>query len=123
MGWRFFARPARGTLTQPVQGVYITDSVTRQLQCVLGFAAFAMLLPCTGAFGASDPNQGWIEVRSPHFVVVSNAGEKEARPIADQFEQIRALFHTAFPNLRVDPSEPVLILAAKKENTMKMLRC
>ena len=68
----------------------------------------------TGALGAGDPNQGWIEVRSPHFVVASNAGEKEARRIADQFEQIRALFHTAFPNLRVDPSEPVLILAAKK---------
>jgi tetratricopeptide (TPR) repeat protein len=87
----------------------------------LGFAAFAALLPRTLASGPSDPNQGWIEVRSPHFVVSSNAGEKEARRVADQFEQIRALFHTAFPNLRVDPAEPVLILAAKNENTMKML--
>jgi uncharacterized protein DUF1570 len=95
--------------------------VTRRLQRVLGFAAFATLLPCTGTLGASDPNQGWIEVRSPHFVVTSNAGEKEARRIADQFEQIRGLFHAAFTNLRVDPAEPVLILAAKNENTMKML--
>jgi tetratricopeptide (TPR) repeat protein len=93
----------------------------RRVRLVLGLAALATVLPCTGALGASDPNQGWIEVRSPHFVVASNAGEKEARRIADQFEQIRALFHTAFPNLRVDPSEPVLILAAKNENTMKML--
>lgn len=31
----------------------------------------------------------WIEVRSPHFTVDTNAGEKEARKIADQFEQIR----------------------------------
>lgn len=81
-----------------------------------------MLLPCCGAaLGAGDPNLGWIEVRSPHFVVSSNAGEKEARRIADQFEQIRALFHAAFANLRVDPAQPVLILAAKNENTMKML--
>lgn len=87
----------------------------------LRFAALATLLPILGAWVASDPNQGWIEVRSPHFVVSSNAGEKEARRIADQFEQIRALFHTAFPNLRVDPAEPVLIIAAKNENTMKML--
>jgi len=64
---------------------------------------------------------GWIEVRSPHFLVYSNAGEREARPIADQFEQIRGLFHAAFANLRVDPAQPVLILAAKNENTMKML--
>jgi tetratricopeptide (TPR) repeat protein len=89
----------------------------------LKYAAFAALaiLPCSGAFGASDPNQGWIEVRSAHFVVSTNAGEKEARRIADQFEQIRALFHAAFANLRVDPEQPVLILAAKNENTMKML--
>jgi Flp pilus assembly protein TadD len=89
----------------------------------LKYAAFAALaiLPCCGAFGASDPNQGWIEVRSAHFVVSTNAGEKEARRIADQFEQIRALFHAAFANLRVDPAQPVLILAAKNENMMKML--
>jgi tetratricopeptide (TPR) repeat protein len=88
---------------------------------VLWCAALAALSLCGAAFGAGDPNQGWIEVRSPHFVVSSNAGEKEARRIADQFEQIRALFHSAFPNLRVDPAQPVLILAAKNENTMKML--
>ena len=97
------------------------DSMTRRSQRAVGLALFAALLPCAGAVGASDPNQGWVEVRSPHFVVSSNAGEKEARRVADQFEQIRALFHTAFPNLRVDPAEPVLILAAKNENTMKML--
>ena len=79
------------------------------------------MLPCGGAWGAGDPNLGWVEVRSPHFVVSSNAGEKEARRIADQFEQIRALFHAEFANLRVDPAQPVLILAAKNENTMKML--
>lgn len=86
-----------------------------------GAAIFLAILANADAFGASDPNQGWIEVRSPHFVVASNAGEKEARRIADQFEQIRTLFHTAFAGLRVDPAQPVLILAAKNENTMKML--
>ncbi len=84
-------------------------------------AAVATLLACAGTWGSGDPNQGWTEVRSAHFVVASNAGEKEARRIADQFEQIRALFHAAFANLRVDPAQPVLILAAKNEKTMKML--
>ena len=97
------------------------ESVTRRLPSALRFAALATLLPSLGAWGTSDPNQGWTEVRSPHFVVSSNAGEKEARRVADQFEQIRSLFHSAFPNLRVDPAEPVLILAAKNESTMKML--
>ena len=95
--------------------------MTRGLRHRRWGAALAGVLLCGGGLAATDPNAGWIEVRSPHFVVSSNAGEKEARRIADQFEQIRALFHAAFPNLRVDPAQPVLILAAKNENTMKML--
>jgi tetratricopeptide (TPR) repeat protein len=95
--------------------------MTRGLRHSWWCAALAALLLCSGNFAASDPNVGWIEVRSPHFVVSSNAGERDARRIADQFEQIRGLFHAAFPTLRVDPAQPVLILAAKNENTMKML--
>src|SRR6266481_42904 len=94
--------------------------VTR-FAAIVGFAIFLATLANADAFGAGDPNLGWIEVRSPHFVVASNAGEKEVRRIADQFEQIRSLFHTAFGSLRVDPAQPVVILAAKNENTMKML--
>ncbi len=86
-----------------------------------GVAIFLAILAHADAFGAGDPNLGWIEVRSPHFVVASNAGEREARRIADQFEQIRTLFHTAFATLRVDPAQPMVILAAKNESTMKML--
>jgi Flp pilus assembly protein TadD len=83
--------------------------------------AFVLLLLCGARLAANDPNVGWIEVRSPHFLVYSNAGKREARRIADKFEQIRGLFHAAFATLRVDPAQPVLILAAKNENTMKML--
>lgn len=62
----------------------------------------------------------WIEVRSPHFTVNTNAGEKDARRIADQFEQIRQMFHGAFASLRVDPGQPIIIIAAKNENTLKL---
>src|SRR5882757_1882125 len=62
----------------------------------------------------------WIEVRSPHFIVNSNAGEKEARKVADQFEQIRRMFQSAFSTLRVDPAQPIIIVAAKNENTIKL---
>ena len=96
------------------------DCMMRGLRLVLSLGAVATLA-CCGAFAAGDPNLGWIEVRSAHFVVSTNSGEKEARRIADQFEQIRSLFHVAFASLRVDPAQPVLILAAKNENTMKML--
>jgi Flp pilus assembly protein TadD len=78
--------------------------------------ALALLLPPVSAAAADN----WIEVQSPHFKVQSNAGEKEARKVADQFEQIRNMFHIAFSALRVDPPQPILIVAAKNENTIKL---
>ena len=32
----------------------------------------------------------WIEVKSPHFTVVSNASERSARKLAWQLEQVRS---------------------------------
>jgi len=37
-----------------------------------------------------------VEVKSPHFTVVTNAGEKAGRKVAWQFEQIRAAMATVF---------------------------
>jgi tetratricopeptide (TPR) repeat protein len=83
-------------------------------RCV-AFAFSLLLLPISAA--AAD---NWIEVRSPHFTVQSNAGEKEGRKVADQFEQIRNMFHIAFSSLRVDPPQPIVIVAAKNENTIRL---
>ncbi len=52
-------------------------------------AAALLLLP---AIALCAKHETWVEVRSPHFIVVSNAGEKQARKIAVQFEQVRSLF-------------------------------
>ncbi len=63
----------------------------------------------------------WVEVQSPHFTVVSDAGEKQARQVADQFEQIREVFQNAFSTLRADMGKPIIIFALKNENSMKAL--
>jgi Tfp pilus assembly protein PilF len=88
----------------------------RVLRFWLIFGLGLLCAPSGVAYGADN----WIEVRSPHFTVSSNAGEKEARKIADQFEQIRQMFHASFATLRVDTPEPIVIIAAKNENTMKV---
>lgn len=85
----------------------------RIFTCLL-VAAFAF--PCLAA--AKD---AWVEVKSPNFIVVSNAGEGEARRIADQFEKFREMFHQSFPNFRVDLGKPLVILAVKNEDAMKTL--
>ena len=85
---------------------------------LIWFLSLLLLLARSPIASADDK---WIEVRSAHFTVYTPASEREARKIADQFEQIRALFHAAFPSLRTDPGQPVVILAVKNEKGMKDL--
>lgn len=63
----------------------------------------------------------WVEVSTPHFTISSNAGEHEARRIAQQFEEIREVFHVTFPTLRLDAGKPMLVIAAKNESEFKVL--
>jgi len=48
------------------------------------FPVFCLLLLCRSAAGSDRPDT-WIQVRSPHFVVASDVGEKRGRRIAQQF--------------------------------------
>jgi tetratricopeptide (TPR) repeat protein len=93
----------------------------------LALSRFAIAAVCAATMAslpetlADDSKDVWVEVRSPHFVVASNAGEKQARHVAQQFEEIRGTFQTAFPKLRLDLGKPIIILAAKNENSLKVL--
>ena len=70
-------------------------------------------------FAAS--HNAWVEVRSPHFVVVSDAGEKAARKTAVQFEQIRGVFAENLTVVGHHPSPVITIFAAKDEGTLREL--
>ena len=88
--------------------------------CLLLTAAFLFAAARSSSISAAS-RETWVEVRSPNFTVVSNAGEKEARKIADQFEQFREVFHNSFPELRVDLGKPLIIFAVKNEDSLKLL--
>lgn len=85
----------------------------RLISLVLLFAAAPVL--------ARDKAENWIEVRSPHFVVVTNSNEKQGRRVADQFERMRSVFHAAFPKLQIDPGSPIIVLAIKDEKDFRAL--
>lgn len=68
----------------------------------------------------AERHDTWIEIRSPHFTVLSNAGESEGRRFALQFEEIRALFQHIYPKLRVDASKPTIVFALKNEDSLKL---
>ncbi len=70
---------------------------------------------------ARDKPENWVQVRSPHFLVVSNSNEKQARHVADQFERMRSVFHKLFPKLQIDPSAPIIVLAVKDEKDFRAL--
>src|SRR5579863_5310289 len=70
---------------------------------------------------ARDKPENWVRVLSPHFVVVSNTNEKQARRVADQFERMRTVFHKLFPHLQIDPGSPIIVLAIKDEKDFRAL--
>ncbi len=85
---------------------------------VLAFLGLAALhaVPLAGA-----KHETWFEVRSPHFIVLSNAGEKQARRTAIRFEQIRAVFRRELELASKHESPVITILAVKDEDSMKAL--
>jgi len=70
---------------------------------------------------AHDKPENWLEVRSQHFTVVTNANERTGRRIADQFERMRSVFHVRFPHLAIDTGSPIIVLAIKDERDFRTL--
>jgi len=64
----------------------------------------------------------WVEVRSPHFIVLSDAGEGLATHTARQFERFRSALSGTLPwARRLDPGVPLLIFLARNEATFRAL--
>jgi tetratricopeptide (TPR) repeat protein len=83
--------------------------------------ALVLLLLSAAPTLARNKAETWTEVRSPHFVVVTNSNEKQGLRVADQFERMREVFHAAFPKLQIDPGSPIIVLAIKDEKEFKAL--
>ena len=80
-----------------------------------------LLLFAAALAPARDKPENWLEVRSSHFTVVTNANEKTGRRIADQFERMRSVFHMAFPRMSIDNGSPIIVLAVKDEKDFRAL--
>jgi Flp pilus assembly protein TadD len=70
---------------------------------------------------ARDKPENWLQVRTPHFVIVTNGSEKQGRRVAEQFERMRAVFQKLFPHLQIDPDSPIVVLAIKDEKDFRAL--
>ncbi|MGH9397500.1 MAG: hypothetical protein ACRD18_11705 [Terriglobia bacterium] len=88
----------------------------------LAGAGLCVLFAFAGAARAEVAAQdAWVQVRSPHFTVVSDAPAAEARGVALRFERVRAVFQKAFPGMRVYPNLPIVILAVRGKAAFQSL--
>jgi tetratricopeptide (TPR) repeat protein len=80
-----------------------------------------LLMLLTAAAPALGSSPKWVEVRSPHFTVVTDAGAGEGRRTLDQFEHMRLVFQTLFPKANVDPVAPIVVMAVKNRKEFQPL--
>ena len=59
----------------------------------------------------------WLEIHSPHFTVITDAGDKKGRETALRFEQMRTVFATLLMKERLNGPVPLTILAFKNDKT------
>ena len=86
-----------------------------------GVLTMLSLLAVLAGVRPSAAADKWIEVKSPHFTVTSNASQASAATIAWEFEQIRSAIATLWTWARVDLNKPLVIIAVKDENSMKAI--
>ena len=66
---------------------------------------------------ASEPQ--WVEVRSPHFSVVTDAGEKRGREVAVKFEQMRSVFGAMLTKAKINLPIPLQIVAFRNTKELR----
>ena len=65
---------------------------------------------------AGDPQ--WVEVRSPNFSVITDAGDKRGREVALHFEQMRTVFGTLMTRAQVNLPVPLQIVTFRNSKEM-----
>ena len=91
--------------------------LTLRVGAFVGLALFAL----PGSALEARRRDGWLEARSRHFVVFSNAGEEQARRVSQEFECVRRMLQRALTNAPVDVGQPVVVLAVYNEDSLREL--
>ena len=65
--------------------------------------------------------QQWVEVTSPHFSVLTDAGEKRGRDVAVRFEQMRTAFGLLFQKVNVNTPVKLQIVAYRNSKELRQV--
>jgi tetratricopeptide (TPR) repeat protein len=85
---------------------------------------FVSLLSCVVATLSFSPpvsahDSQWMEIQSPHFSVVTDAGEHRGREVAMRFEQMRGVFGTLMVKANVNLPVPLQIVAFRNTKELR----
>lgn len=75
------------------------------------------ILACTALIAKAESQ--WVDVKSPNFSVVTDAGEKHGREVAMRFEQMRAVFAALMTKANVNIPIPLQIVAFRNAKEMR----
>lgn len=81
----------------------------------------AVLLILFAALYSSASTPTWVEVQSPHFSLLTDAGEKQGIHVLDQLERMRWFFQTSLRKADVDPDAPIIVIATKTKKDFATL--
>jgi tetratricopeptide (TPR) repeat protein len=95
-------------------GVGTIAAVRRRFLILAGLVA--ALAAASASLAAADQ---WIEVKSAHFTLLSNASEGRTRRLAWQLEQLRSAVTVLWGWMKPDLNKPLTILVLKDENSMR----
>jgi Flp pilus assembly protein TadD len=93
-----------------------TESSRAALLCLL--TASLVVTFCRAPIVLAGEPQ-WVEVRSPNFSVVTDAGEKRGREVAMRFEQMRAVFGALMTKANVNLPIPLQIVAFRNTKELR----
>lgn len=83
--------------------------------------ALSLLLQVILVSFAPAQTDTWLEIRTPHFVVISNSNEKRARHVTRQFERMRTVFSKVFPDANLNTATPIVVLAVEDRRNLQAL--
>lgn len=85
----------------------------------LVFASLGLLIATIRVPSARAGEPQWVEVRSPNFSVITDAGEHRGREVALRFEQMRSAFGTLMTKATVNLPVPLQIVAFRNTKEIR----
>ena len=93
--------------------------LTRPSFSHLALASLGLLIAILWVTPARAGEPEWVEVRSPNFSVITDAGEHRGRDVALRFEQMRSAFGTLMTKATVNLPVPLQIVAFRNTKEIR----